>query len=361
MKQAVAALGSVAAPAVAAPQMPASLPARRRPALTRRQKAAIIVRLLLKEGARLRLDELPEAMQVELTHEMGALRMVDKATLNEVVGEFMAEVNELGAAFPGGLEGALCLLDGALSEQNLRKLRKQTGLVVQGDPWEMIARLPAADLAVIVQRESTEIAAVILSKLPVARSAEVLGKLPGEVARRITYAVSTTGTVDPETVRTIGQAIAAQVADEAPRAFAEPPVNRIGAILNSSAAEIRDGVLNGLIEQDAALGAEVKKKIFTFADVPNRIDPRDIPKVTRAVDQGVLVTALAAVAGGPDAAAGEFVLANMSQRMAAQLREDITDRGSVKPREAEAAMATIVAAIRDMEAAGELKLVAAED
>ena len=54
-------------------------------------------------------------------------------------------------------------------------------------------------------------------------------------------------------------------------------------------------------------------------------------------------------------------LANMSQRMAAQLREDITDRGSVKPREAEEAMATIVAAIRDMEAAGELKLVAVED
>ena len=92
--------------------------------------------------------------------------------------------------------------------------------------------------------------------------------------------------------------------------------------------------------------------------MPGRIDPRDIPKVTRAVDQGVLVTALAAVAGGPDATAGEFVLANMSQRMAAQLREDITDRGSVKPREAEAAMATIVAAIRDMEAAGELKLLA---
>lgn len=358
MKQAVAALGSVAAPAAA--PLPATLP-RRRPVLTRRQKAAIIVRLLLKEGTRLRLDELPEAMQVELTHEMGALRMVDKATLNEVVAEFMAEVNELGAAFSGGLEGALTLLDGALSEQNLRKLRKQTGLTVQGDPWEMIARLAPADIAAIVQRESTEIAAVILSKLPVARSAEVLGKLPGDVARRITYAVSTTGTVDPETVRTIGQAIAAQVADEAPRAFAEPPVSRIGAILNSSPAEIRDGVLNGLIEQDAALGAEVKKKIFTFADIPARIDPRDIPKVTRAVDQGVLVTALAATAATEAAGAAEFVLANMSQRMATQLREDITDRGSVKPREAEAAMATIVAAIRDMEAAGELKLVAAEE
>ncbi|MCA8879785.1 MAG: flagellar motor switch protein FliG [Rhodobacteraceae bacterium] len=341
--------------------LPAAAPARKRPTLTRRQKAAIIVRLLLKEGARLKLDELPEAMQVELTHEMGALRTVDRATMNQVVSEFIAEVNDLGASFPGGLEGALSLLDGALSEPNLRRLRKQTGLIVQGDPWEMIARLAPADIAAIVQRESTEIAAVILSKLPVARSAEILGHLPGDVARRITYAVSTTSSVDPDTVRTIGQAIAAQVADESPRAFVEPPVSRIGAILNSSSADIRDGVLNGLIEEDAELGAEVKKKIFTFADIPVRVDPRDIPKITRAVDQGVLVTALAVATEGEIGEAGEFVLANMSQRMAGQLREDIADRGKVKPRDAEDAMSTIIAAIRDMEAAGELTLTMPEE
>jgi len=336
-------------------------PARKRPALSRRQKAAILVRLLLKEGAALRLDELPETMQAELTHEMGALRLVDRETLESIVAEFMAELRDCGAAFPGGVASALALLDGALSESNLQRLRRETGVIVDGDPWDMIAELEAQDLAQIVARESTEIAAVILSKLPVRKSADVLGALPGETARRITYAVSTTGTVDPATVRTIGHAIAAQLAEEPKPAFPDGAAVRIGAILNSSTAATRDGVLEGIEEEDADLGAEVRKAIFTFADIPARIATRDVPRITRAVDQDLLITALAGATAPAESAAGEYILANMSQRLAGQLREDVAERERVSPADAEAAMGEIVAAIRDMEAAGELNLVERDD
>ncbi|WP_428983607.1 hypothetical protein [Psychrosphaera aquimarina] len=40
----------------------------------------------------------------------------------------------------------------------------------------------------ILENESIEVAAVLLSKIDVARAAELLGKLPGPQARRITYA-----------------------------------------------------------------------------------------------------------------------------------------------------------------------------
>ncbi|PWR03032.1 flagellar motor switch protein FliG [Meridianimarinicoccus roseus] len=336
----------------------ASMP--RRPALSRRQKAAIIVRLMLKEGANLKLDALPEAMQIELTHEMGAIRTIDRDTLHSVIEEFMADVNDLGVAFPGGLEGALEVLDGALSAANLRRIRRETGVVVAGDPWEMINRLPVEDLAAIVQRESTEIAAVILSKLPVATSALLLGQVPADIARRITYAVSHTEMIDPETVRTIGHAIASQVAEESPRAFDDAPVNRIGAILNSSRSETREGVLVSLEEQDAELSAKVRKTIFTFANVSQRVEARDIPKVTRAVDQATLITALAS-ADETDGDAADFILNNMSQRMAAQLREDMGERGKVKPTEADEAKARVIAAIRDLEQAGELSLIDPEE
>ncbi|WP_243721934.1 flagellar motor switch protein FliG [Meridianimarinicoccus aquatilis] len=343
------------------PNMPPATPvAAHRPRLSRRQKAAIIVRLMLKEGAQLQLDALPEAMQIELTHEMGAIRTIDRETLNSVIEEFMAEVNDLGAAFPGGLEGALEMLDGALSATNLRRIRRETGVVIQGDPWEMIARLPMEDLTAILQRESAEIAAVILSKLPVATSAVLLSMIPNDLARQITLAVSGTETTDPDTVRTIGHAIAAQVAEESPRAFDDAPVHRIGAILNSSRSDTREGMLTALTEENADLGAQVRKTIFTFANISERVEPRDIPKVTRAIDQAVLITALASV-DETDGDAADFILANMSQRMATQLREDMSDRGKVKVAEGEEAKAQVIAAIRDLEQAGELSLVEQED
>lgn len=328
---------------------------RPRPALSRRQKAAIIVRLMLKEGAQLSLDALPEAMQMDLTHEMGAIRTIDRATLNAVIDEFMAEVEDLGAAFPGGLEGALDLLDGALSTANLRRLRRETGIVVPGDPWDLIAALPAERLALMAEQESAGIAAIMLSKLPVTISAKVLGILPTNRGREIAIAMSGTGKVDPDTVRTIGHALAAQVADESPPAFDGAPVGRIGEILNSSKPTTRDGLLTAMDEQDADLTAEVRRRIFTFTDIAARVEPRDIPKVTRAIDQELLVMALAA-ADGRDAASVDFILANMSQRMAGQLRDEIEDRGQVKPDDSEDAKSQVVAAIRDLERAGELAL-----
>ena len=87
-----------------------------------------------------------------------------------------------------------------------------------------------------------------------------------------------------------------------------------------------------------------------------------MPKIIRLVDQPVLVTALAATVGVAELeAAAEFMLANMSQRMAQGLREEMLTRGRVKEKDAETAMAAVVMAIRQLEAAGEIVLVQQEE
>jgi flagellar motor switch protein FliG len=350
-------LDHAVAPYTSATQPPALPAARIKPVLSQRQKAAVIVRLLLREGAQLRLDELPEAMQVDLTREMGALRLIDRDTLKAVVTEFVGELTDLGMTFPGGLSGALEALDGALSPDCMQKLRQHTGLPVRGDPWQILAALPVDKLAETLRAESAEIAAVVLSKLPVKQSAAVLAHLPGDTARRITYAVSQTAGIDPDTVRTIGLAIASQIASATPTAFPEAPVARIGAILNSSNAATRDSVLTGLDADDADLAIQVRKAIFTFTNIPERIAARDIPKIARAVDPALLITALAAALRDPaNAPAAEYVFDNMSQRLATQIRGDIEDLDPVKPAEGEEAMEAVVTAIRDMEQAGEITL-----
>ena len=79
------------------------------------------------------------------------------------------------------------------------------------------------------------------------------------------------------------------------------------------------------------------------------------------VDQAVLVSALAGAVAEAEAAAADFILANVSQRMAQALREEITARGKVREKEAEEAMAAIVTSIRQLEGAGELALIREED
>lgn len=330
-------------------------------ALSSREKAAIIVRLLLAEGAPIRLSALPDHMQAALTEQMASMRLVDRNTLAAVVGEFLHKLESVGLAFPGGIESAIALLDGHISSSAASRLRRLAGNSGRIDPWERLIPLPADKLLPVLSDESIEVAAVVLSKLPVARAADLLTRLPGERARRVTHAVSRTGNIDPETVRRIGAALVSQLDAQPPRAFDNGPVERVGAILNVTTASLRDELLDGLSSDDAEFADKVRRAIFTFTHIPTRILARDVPKITRVVEQPVLITALGGALAGPLAPVANWLLENMSPRLAQGLREEIEARGRIREKDAETAQSEVIDAIRRLDASGELQLVEPEE
>lgn len=331
--------------------------------LTGRQKAAIIVRLLLDQGVDMPIAELPEHHQAALTEQFAAMRMVDRETLQSVVAEFTAQMEAAGLTFPDGVEGALSMLDGHISDSAANRLRRLATVSDKADPWERIAALDAQQLLPALQDESAEVGAIVLSKLPVEAAAQLLEQLRGDKARRIAHAMSRTADVDPRTVRRIGLAVLSGIDARPPRAFTPPPATRIGAILNESPAPVRDEVLESLDATDAALAEAVRSEIFTFAHIPARVAPRDLQTVLRAVEQDQLVVALAAAQhrGGDEGAAAEAILANISQRMADMLREAIEDRGRPRRKAGEAAMAEVVTEIRRLVRLGQITLRSDDD
>lgn len=330
--------------------------------LSRAQKAAIIVRFLLNEGADVPIGELPEEMQRKLTTHIGTMRFVDRVTLSEVVAEFAAEVESMGLTFPRGMAGALSALDGRISPQTAHRLRKEAGVRQFGEPWEQIRDAPTDALLSILESESVEVAAVLMSKLDVERAADLLARLPGATARRIAFTISQIGAVSPDSVDRIGLSVASQLHDVPVVAFSEGPDKRVGEILNHASAEIRDDVLVGLDETDEDFAAKVRKAIFTFANVPERVNQLDLPRIVRELDRDTLLKAF--VYGQNDPVSNntvEFVLKHISGRMADALREEIADLGTVSRKDGEAAMTEVVNTIRRMEAAGDVSLVAPGD
>lgn len=328
--------------------------------LNGQEKAAIIVRLLLAEGAGVPILALSEDHQAQLTDQIGRMGLVDRATLNAVAAEFAECLGSVGLAFPQGIEGALSMMDRHISVDAASRLRRMAGIADRSDPWDIVAAQDADALLPLLVEESVEVGAVMLSKLPVARAAELLSRLPGERARRIAVAVGRTGDIAPDIVLRIGRALAAQLGTRPASAFAAGPVERVGAILNSAPTATRDDVLTGLDAEDTAFAQRVRKTIFTFAHIAERVEPRDVAKVVRAVPQPVLVTALAG-AGPREAPSVDFLLSNMSQRLAASLRDEMEALGRVREKDAEVAMTAVTTAIRDLEATGELSFVVQEE
>jgi flagellar motor switch protein FliG len=329
--------------------------------LSRKAKAAIVVRFLLNNGADIPLEDLPEDLQATLTQQMGQMRVIDRDTVAHVIAEFTYEVERIGLSFPGDIAGAITALDGKISPQTAARLRTEAGVRETGDPWKRIQEMENDALIPVMESESIEVAAVLLSKLEVQKAAELLGGIPGPRARQITYAVSQTSTVTPEAVERIGLSLATQLAVQPVSAFDEGPVARVGAILNSSTSITRDDMLEGLQETDEGFATAVRKAIFTFAHVPARIAPRDIPRILRDVDQADLVIAFSGAEAAGMQESADFILANMSGRLADQLREEVQEADKPKNADVEAAMGRIVAVIRQMEAAGELTFVSTEE
>ncbi len=324
--------------------------------LSGREKAAIAVRLLLQSGAVPALADLPEKLQTDLTLQLVRMAPVDQITVDAVAIEFGDAIEAIGLSFPAGLESALGLLDGVISERASNRLRGMSSDHFQGDPWESISNVDVERLVPVLETESVEVAAILLSKLKVSKAAELLGFIPGERARRITYAVSLTASVAPEMVRRIGISLAEQLDTRPNFAFSDGPVSRVGAILNYSPASVRDEVLSGLETVDNEFAEQVRKAIFTFANVKDRVSARDVPRVQRDLDQADLVTVIAA-AEGEDKDTVDFLLENISQRLAESLRGEAAEKAAVPAKDGEVAMMKIVNVIRELEGAGEITLV----
>ena len=326
-------------------------------ALNNVSKAAIVVRLLLKEGADLPLEQLPEELQAKLAQQMSRMGLVDRNTLDSVVEEFAAEVDGVGLHFPHGLHAAIEQLDGRISVKTADKLRKAAGMPKSGDPWPRLMERSPDELATIMQSESIEVAAVLLSKLDTEKAATLLGKLPGPLARKITHAVSLTRNVTPDAVLRIGQSLVEVFDDQPDLAFDVGPDERLGAILNRTSASVRDEVLNALNEVDNPFCEQVKRHIFTFEHIPDRIDPMDVPKLIRAADQMTLVTALAGCEAAGYGEVAEFIYKNLSTRMSDNLKEETGEIGAVRAEDVEAAMQQVVEAINGLVEKAEIKLI----
>ncbi|CTQ50407.1 FliG C-terminal domain-containing protein [Jannaschia donghaensis] len=330
--------------------------------LNRRQKAAVVVHLLVSGGADPGLRELPPAQQRQLVRDMADLRFIDRETLADIVAEFAAELDSIGLHFPRDPAQILALLESQLSMDILDELGAEMG--IDGPPgkgpWAQIANLEVEALAELIQHETDEVGAILLSKLPPARAADLMKVLAPDRADRLAAAFARTDDVAPGAVAQIGMALGRETSARPAPAFETDGVKRVGDILNAATSGIRRAILDKLEESNPDFANRVRAVVFSFENIPDRISPRDMPRVMRNVDNAVLVTALAGLS--PDQApVSDFILGSISKRMADQIREEIEERDAPSPEEHEDALGAVVAVVRQMEDDGELSLVVPED
>ena len=329
--------------------------------LTQRQKAAIIIKLLIGGGTSLEALDLDADAIWKITNSMAGLGVVGKDVVDGVTAEFILEMERMGLVFERDLDGSLKAMEGQIDPETLSKIKdRQTGSEEE-KAWSYLEKTEAEVLAGRITAENPRVGAVILSKLNPSKAAEIAGLIDQDVAKSILASIAKTTGVKPAVVNLIGITLANSLQDTGGAgAFEASAAERIGAILNVSQSDFRDNILGDFEAADPEAASQIRRLMFTFEDIPSRIVGRDISKVLRGVDDETLVMALSGAAQTAPAVK-EFIMSNISSRLAEQIEENIQERGMVKPKDADMAMTQVVIAIKALEKSGEISLIVPEE
>ncbi len=320
------------------------------------RKAAVIIRLLKGVDSALPLDRLSPAAAARLLHEMTLIGRLDARATLAVVEEFLAHISQPALRFPSDIEDALAQFADDLPAGADALLQGKGG---NGQAaWQEIAAADVPCLARVLADQGLQVRALVLSRLEPTRAAELLAQMPPEDADALVVAAATMGPVSHEVLDTVGRALAGILqARRQTGALPGQPLERVAEILNFAPGTQRDALLERIEGSDAEMATRLRRAMFTFADIPARVQAADIPRIVRATDNARLVTALAGASGAGDRAAADYLLGNISKRLAEQIREEMAERPAIDPREADAAMTAVIAAIRRLERAGDITLV----
>lgn len=326
------------------------------PRISKQEKAAILLSVLISAGAAPNLDDVATPALKNVVDIMANFGDVDRETVDMVVLEFLTELGEFGLSMRGELEDTLTALKGHVSDKVLETIRKAFVRSPDVDVWTRIASAEASDLRACLASEHTQVSATVLAKLPSNLAAEVLGGLEPTQARAVMLAIINAAESSTDVVQAIGIGISDTLfAEDGPTTFEKAPIERAGDILNFAQSDIRARLMDDFDENDPDTAEKMRKVMFIFADIPERVRARDVSAITRVVSPETL---MAALKGGEkdDPKTVEFILSSLSTRASAQLREELAETEPVKKKESEAAMNDVITGIRELEAAGSITL-----
>ncbi|QIE55388.1 hypothetical protein G5B40_07905 [Pikeienuella piscinae] len=326
--------------------------------LEQAEKAAIVLVALGPETAARLLAGIGERRLHRFARIVNGLSEVPADVVERVIAEFLHKIEDTRSVGGGAVE-ARRFLSEVLDKDQVNRIMGD--LNTKGrSVWSMLGDVPDVRIANWLRSEHPQVAAIALSRLSPVKAARVLERLGQAEAEDIVMRMGPAAIADPGVTARIGDVIAR---DFLPAAISQrnrpEPADLIAGVMNHVSAAVRDRLLAAMVDAAPKLAEAVRKVMFTFEHIPERINPRDVGLITKSVDEAVLLRALKA-GGERGRATADFIFANISKRLAERLREDLEALPQPTRKEGEEAQTALVAAIVDLRESGALKIIVTE-
>jgi len=324
--------------------------------LTPIEKAAIILSAIGPDHAAEFLKGMNENSLTRTAVAISNLGRVGPEVLDTVIAEFLLSIGT-EEEVSGGRNTARRLLSSVLDDKTIEKIMFD---VEGGDSraaWKKLNEVGTATLASFVAAEHPQTAAVIVSELRPEKAAGVIERLDPEFAQQTLLRLSRITSMDRTVAAMVEKVITRDFLSAIQRNLrARKPADLIAGMMNNLNAETREHYLEFLSKERPQLHGEVIKTMFTFDDIRERVEPREVAIIAKGMDEPILLTALkwGQIQGSQTV---DFFFENISKRLSERLAEDIASMPDPTPREGEAAHQDMVRKIQELAKANEINLI----
>ncbi len=325
-----------------------------------------------KKKAAMLLMSLDSATATELLKGMGAEEIeqlaIEMARINtsggrekesqeEIVKEFCSSLQEGGSQ---GLnvqnflnETLVKLLDKEKAEEIQSQVRKAGR---RGDVFAPVRSASADELSLALQGEHPQTAAAILSELEPKKVQEILPLLDKDFCCKVVWKMANPVQmgfgVKRRMAMTIGERLKSFKGETAIVAKPEKILRELAIVLNDVEQELREQILDDIKQRDEETCTMVRNLMVTWGDIPSIAD-RSLQEALHSVEAGKLAIALYQA----DEEIAQKIRANISERAAAGLEEEMSLMQEPLEKEIHDAREEIVAPLRKASEEGTLRRV----
>jgi len=317
--------------------------------LTGSEKAAILLLAVGEESATRIFAMMDDEEIKELSLVMAGLGAVSAQVIEQLIADFAAQMGQ-SSGLAGTMEGTERFLGKALGKRAggiLDDIRGPRGRTI----WDKLGYVPEQMLAAYLRNEYPQTAAVVLSKVTPAYAAKVLSQLNDNFAMEVVTRMLRLDTVPKDVLDEIETILRNEFMSNVAKAPRKNSHEAVAEIFNELESATERRFMGVLEERAPEIADKVRDSMFKFEDLA-RLAPAGVQTLLRAIDKRRLALALK---GAPDEVRDVF-LANMSERAAMLLHDDMAALGPVRVKEVGEAQRAIIDIAKDLASRDEIVL-----
>lgn len=315
------------------------------------QKAAIALLSLSSENATKILAMMSEDEVKEVSHAMSKLGTITPSVVHYIMSQLHDDVKG-NALFMGNLHTTERLLSKVLDKEKVQAIMEDLRGPQGKNTWEKLTNVNETILALYLQNEHPQTAALILSKISSEHAAKVLHHLPENISFDILKRIINIGNVKEDVLDKIEEVLRTQFISSFGRRHETNSYAMVADIFNNL-DRVDENKYMQMLEHDMPKTViKIKDLMFTFDDLI-KIDPKGIQKLLHEVDKSKLVVALK----GANDQIKDVLLSGMSQRAAKIINEELEFIGPVRVKEVDAARLIIVNLAKKLIKDGEIDVI----